>query len=73
MQCILLGSLEDCSSGNELEPKELEEILVKLKESLQSDVRRVSIWNILGLKLLRTGRLKVLFYLFIFLMVLFCI
>ncbi|XP_031091806.1 probable UDP-N-acetylglucosamine--peptide N-acetylglucosaminyltransferase SPINDLY isoform X4 [Ipomoea triloba] len=57
-ECILLGSLEDCSSGNELEPKELEEILVKLKESVQSDVRRVSIWNILGLKLLRTGRLK---------------
>nr|GMD34505.1 probable UDP-N-acetylglucosamine--peptide N-acetylglucosaminyltransferase SPINDLY isoform X2 [Ipomoea batatas] len=57
-ECILLGSLEDCSSGNELEPKELEEILVKLKESVQSDVRRASIWNILGLKLLRTGRLK---------------
>ncbi|KAG8378679.1 hypothetical protein BUALT_Bualt07G0010400 [Buddleja alternifolia] len=57
-QCILLESLENCSSDNELEPQELNEICCKLRESLESDVRQASIWNTLGLLLLRTGRLQ---------------
>ncbi|CAH9053168.1 unnamed protein product [Cuscuta europaea] len=57
-ECILLGALDDCSSGKELDPVELEEIFCKLKVSMQADVRQGSIWNILGLKLLRTGRLQ---------------
>ncbi|MCD9558984.1 hypothetical protein HAX54_016693 [Datura stramonium] len=57
-QCILLGTLEDCSSDEELDPEELENILAKLKEAVKSDVRQVSIWNALGIILLRTGRLQ---------------
>ncbi|KAM3374589.1 putative UDP-N-acetylglucosamine-peptide N-acetylglucosaminyltransferase SPINDLY isoform X1 [Capsicum galapagoense] len=57
-QCILLGTLEDCSSDKELDPEELENILAKLKEAVKSDVRQVSIWNALGIILLRTGRLQ---------------
>ncbi|RAL41689.1 hypothetical protein DM860_008871 [Cuscuta australis] len=57
-ECILLGTLDDCGSGKELETKELEEILGRLKDSMKSDVRQAPIWNILGLKLLRTGRLQ---------------
>lgn len=59
MQCILLGTLEDCSSDEELDPEELENILAKLKEAVKSDVTQVSIWNALGIILLRTGRLQV--------------
>ncbi|XP_075100003.1 uncharacterized protein LOC107777220 [Nicotiana tabacum] len=58
-QCILLGTLEDCSSDEELDPEELENILAKLKEAVKSDVTQVSIWNALGIILLRTGRLQV--------------
>ncbi|XP_009631259.1 uncharacterized protein [Nicotiana tomentosiformis] len=57
-QCILLGTLEDCSSDEELDPEELENILAKLKEAVKSDVTQVSIWNALGIILLRTGRLQ---------------
>ncbi|XP_060170813.1 probable UDP-N-acetylglucosamine--peptide N-acetylglucosaminyltransferase SPINDLY isoform X2 [Lycium barbarum] len=57
-QCILLGTLEDCNSDEELEPEELENILAKLKEAVKSDVRQVSIWSSLGIILLRTGRLQ---------------
>ncbi|PIN27038.1 Protein O-GlcNAc transferase [Handroanthus impetiginosus] len=57
-QCILLESLENCSSDKELEPQELDEICLKLRESMDSDVRQASVWNILGLILLRTGRLQ---------------
>ncbi|KAA8542184.1 hypothetical protein F0562_023336 [Nyssa sinensis] len=57
-QCLLLGSLGENSSDKELESKELEEILCKLKESVNSDIRQASVWNILGLLLLKTGRLK---------------
>ncbi|MCD7468949.1 hypothetical protein HAX54_007508 [Datura stramonium] len=48
----------DCSSDEELEPEELENILAKLKEAVKSDVRQVSIWNALGIIILRTGRLQ---------------
>ena len=58
-QCLLLGSLGDNSSDKEFEPKELEEILYKLKESVKSDTRQASVWNILGMILLKTGRLQV--------------
>ncbi|KAI3454360.1 hypothetical protein Pfo_011023 [Paulownia fortunei] len=57
-QCILLESLENCSSDKELEPQELDEICSKLRESMESDVRQASVWNTLGLILLRTGRLQ---------------
>lgn len=57
-QCILLGTLEDCSSDEELDPEELENILAKLKEVVKSDVRQASIWNALGIILLRSGRLQ---------------
>lgn len=61
MQCILLESLENSSSDKELEPHELDEICSKLRESIESDVRQASVWNTLGLILLRTGRLQVQF------------
>ncbi|KAH6770532.1 tetratricopeptide repeat protein [Perilla frutescens var. hirtella] len=57
-QCILLESLENSSSDKELEPHELDEICCKLRESIESDVRQASVWNTLGLILLRTGRLQ---------------
>ncbi|KAL8041797.1 hypothetical protein ABFX02_09G007300 [Erythranthe guttata] len=57
-QCILLESLENCSLDKELETQELDEICSKLKESMQLDVRQASVWNTLGLILLRSGRLQ---------------
>lgn len=57
-QCLLLESSGDSSRDNELEPEELEEILSKLKESIQSDIRQAAVWNTLGLILLRTGRFQ---------------
>lgn len=43
----------------EIGPEELEEILSKLKDSMQSDIRQTVLWNTLGLLLLKTGRLQV--------------
>ncbi|KAJ0106538.1 hypothetical protein Patl1_18206 [Pistacia atlantica] len=58
-QCILLESSSGESSlDKELEPEELEEILSKLKDSMQSDIRQALLWNTLGLLLLKTGRLQ---------------
>ncbi|XP_042499019.1 probable UDP-N-acetylglucosamine--peptide N-acetylglucosaminyltransferase SPINDLY [Macadamia integrifolia] len=57
-QCLMLGSTGDNGSDKELAPEELEEILLKLKESVESDVRQAAVWNTLGLILLRTGRLQ---------------
>lgn len=57
-QCLLPGSSEDYSSDKELEPNELEEILCKLGESMKSDIRQASVWNTLGMILLKTGRLQ---------------
>ncbi|XP_030938922.1 probable UDP-N-acetylglucosamine--peptide N-acetylglucosaminyltransferase SPINDLY [Quercus lobata] len=57
-QCLILESSGDNNSDKELEPKELEEILSKLKESMQSDIRQAAVWNSLGLILLKTGRLQ---------------
>ncbi|KAK6123603.1 hypothetical protein DH2020_042656 [Rehmannia glutinosa] len=57
-QCILLESLENCTSDKELEPQELDEICSKLRESMETDVRQASVWNTLGLILLRSGRLQ---------------
>ncbi|KAL5998315.1 hypothetical protein ACLOJK_009255 [Asimina triloba] len=56
-QCILLGNSAD-SSDKELESEELDDILRKLRDSVQSDVRQATVWNTLGLILLRTGRLQ---------------
>ncbi|XP_028781850.1 probable UDP-N-acetylglucosamine--peptide N-acetylglucosaminyltransferase SEC isoform X2 [Neltuma alba] len=57
-QCLILESATENSSDKELEPQELEEILSKLKESVQSDIRRAAVWNALGFVLLKTGRLQ---------------
>ncbi|XVE56664.1 hypothetical protein DITRI_Ditri04bG0029000 [Diplodiscus trichospermus] len=57
-QCILLENSGDNGVDKELEHEELEEILSKLKESMQSDIRQAGVWNTLGLILLKTGRLK---------------
>ncbi|KAJ0047782.1 hypothetical protein Pint_15608 [Pistacia integerrima] len=58
-QCILLESSSgENSLDKELEPEELEEILSKLKDSMQSDIRQAVLWNTLGLLLLKTGRLQ---------------
>ncbi|KAG0497271.1 hypothetical protein HPP92_001962 [Vanilla planifolia] len=53
--CILQVNTADCSD-KELESGELEEILTRLKESLQLDVKQAAVWNTLGLMLLRTSR-----------------
>lgn len=52
----------DSNSDKELEVKELEEILSKLKESMQLDIRQAALWNSLGLILLKSGRLQVYIY-----------
>ncbi|XP_022737427.1 probable UDP-N-acetylglucosamine--peptide N-acetylglucosaminyltransferase SEC [Durio zibethinus] len=57
-QCILQENSGDNGFDEELEHEELEEILFKLKESLQSDIRQAGVWNTLGLILLKTGRLQ---------------
>lgn len=57
-QCLLLENSGDNGLDKELEPEEIEEILSKLKESMQSDIRQAGVWNTLGLILLKTGRLQ---------------
>ncbi|KAF6157547.1 hypothetical protein GIB67_004485 [Kingdonia uniflora] len=57
-QCLLLGSTGDYNSDKNLETDELEEIISKLKESVEADIRQVAVWNTLGLILLKTGRLE---------------
>ncbi|KAI4336262.1 hypothetical protein L6164_014808 [Bauhinia variegata] len=57
-QCLILESSSENSTDKELEPQELEEILSKLKESVQSDIRHAAVWNTLGYMLLKTGRLQ---------------
>ncbi|KAL8123377.1 hypothetical protein AgCh_011377 [Apium graveolens] len=57
-QCLLLKSSEDYSSGKELGAKELDEVIKNLKESMKSDIKQASVWNTLGMILLKSGRLK---------------
>ncbi|XVF11623.1 hypothetical protein REPUB_Repub08aG0043100 [Reevesia pubescens] len=57
-QCLLLENSGDNGLDKELEHEELEEILSKLKDSMQSDIRQAGVWNTLGLILLKTGRLQ---------------
>ncbi|KAG2593664.1 probable UDP-N-acetylglucosamine--peptide N-acetylglucosaminyltransferase SPINDLY isoform X1 [Panicum virgatum] len=56
-QCILQASMGD-SFDEELETSEVDEILVKLKSSVESDHRQAAVWNILGLVLLRGGQIQ---------------
>jgi Flp pilus assembly protein TadD len=56
-QCILQTSMGD-TFDEELESGELDEILVKMKSSVESDPRQAAVWNILGLVLLRSGQLQ---------------
>ncbi|KAJ8649144.1 hypothetical protein MRB53_002167 [Persea americana] len=56
-QCLLQGNTGD-SSDKEFEAEELDDLLLKLKDSVQSDIRQAAVWNTLGLILLRTGRLQ---------------
>lgn len=60
-QCLLQGNTGD-SSDKEFEAEELDDLLLKLKDSVQSDIRQAAVWNTLGLILLRTGRLQVIFF-----------
>ncbi|KAK1564986.1 hypothetical protein Q3G72_016269 [Acer saccharum] len=57
-QCLLLENSGENSLDKELEAEDLEEILSKLKESMQADIRQAVVWNTLGLILLKTGRLQ---------------
>uniref|UniRef100_A0A2P2LAP5 Uncharacterized protein MANES_06G113700 n=1 Tax=Rhizophora mucronata TaxID=61149 RepID=A0A2P2LAP5_RHIMU len=57
-QCILLENSADNGVGQELEAEELEEVLSKLKESMQSDIRQAAVWNTLGVMLLKSGCLQ---------------
>ncbi|KAK8657781.1 hypothetical protein V6N13_036004 [Hibiscus sabdariffa] len=57
-QSLLLENSGDNILDKELEHEELDEILSKLKESMQSDIRQAGVWNTLGLILLKTGRLQ---------------
>ena len=56
-QCLLLESVGDNTSNEELEQEELDEVCSKLKHSLQSDVSQAA-GNTLVLLLLTTGRVK---------------
>jgi hypothetical protein len=58
MQCILQASMGD-SFDEELDTGELDEILVKLKSSVELDPRQAAVWNILGLVLLRGSQIQV--------------
>lgn len=58
-QCISQTSMGD-SFDEELEIGELDEILIKLKSSVESDPRQAAVWNILGLVLLRGGQLQII-------------
>ncbi|XP_057867867.2 uncharacterized protein LOC131075077 isoform X2 [Cryptomeria japonica] len=58
-QCLLQGSVGDhCTLDKELQKDEIEDVVCKLKESVQADDRHASVWNTLGLLLLRTGRVQ---------------
>lgn len=57
-QCLLLKSSEDYSLGKELGAKELDEVINNLKDSMKSDMKQASVWNTLGMILLKSGRLK---------------
>lgn len=58
LQCVLQASCGD-GSDKELEAEELEDVHLRLKESMQIDSRHGGVWSTLGLILLRTGRLQV--------------
>lgn len=49
------------SFDEELETGELDDILSKLKSSVELDHRQAAVWNILGLVLLRGGQIQVLY------------
>ncbi|KAH9287628.1 hypothetical protein KI387_031745 [Taxus chinensis] len=58
-QCLLQGSVGDhCTLDNELQNDEIEDIVCKLKKSVQGDDRHALVWNTLGLLFLRTGRVQ---------------
>ncbi|KAK3166266.1 hypothetical protein QOZ80_1AG0043590 [Eleusine coracana subsp. coracana] len=56
-QCILQTSMGD-SFDEEFETGDLDDVLVKMKNSVESDPRQAAVWNILGLVLLRGGQLQ---------------
>ncbi|KAF3776482.1 putative UDP-N-acetylglucosamine--peptide N-acetylglucosaminyltransferase SPINDLY [Nymphaea thermarum] len=58
-QSLLQGSIGDWTGKDkDLEPQELDELILKLKESVSLDVRQAAVWNVLGQILIRTGRLQ---------------
>lgn len=54
-----MDGFADSDSVKEIEGVELEEILSKLKDSMKLDVRQATVWNTLGLMLLKAGCLMV--------------
>ena len=54
-----MDGFADSDSVKEIEGEELEEILSKLKDSMKLDVRQATVWNTLGLMLLKDGCLMV--------------
>ncbi|XP_078432986.1 tetratricopeptide repeat (TPR)-containing protein isoform X2 [Wolffia australiana] len=56
-QCIMQAGIGDGSS-KELEPEELEDVRLRLKESMLADSRNSGVWSTLGQILIRTGRLR---------------
>lgn len=54
-----MDGFADSDSVKEIEGEELEEILSKLKDSMKLDVRQATVWNTLGLMLLKAGCLMV--------------
>lgn len=61
IQCILQANIGD-NFDKELDSNDLEEILAKLKSSVQLDTKQAAVWNSLGWLLLRSGRLQVIIY-----------
>jgi hypothetical protein len=57
MLCILQTSMGD-SFDEELKTGDLDDIFVKMKNSVESDPRQAAVWNILGLVLLRGSQLQ---------------
>ena len=54
-----MDGFADSDSVKEIEGVELEEILSKLKDSMKLDVRQATVWNTLGLMLLKARCLMV--------------
>lgn len=58
-QCLLQGKIgEHCIPDKGLQDEEIHDIVCKLNESVQVDNQQASVWNTLGLLLLKTGHVQ---------------